>query len=49
LYEGRYGSRREHKAEIGNQFNKDAGSFPAVDSQIDTSSGRYRRKSAVPI
>ncbi|HEY9612201.1 MAG TPA: hypothetical protein V6C93_22780 [Allocoleopsis sp.] len=56
-YEGRYSSIEEHTAEIGNQFNKDAGNFLGVDSeagrnsvfpQRDTSSGRYRRRSAVP-
>ncbi|MBD2013551.1 hypothetical protein H6F96_05965 [Microcoleus sp. FACHB-53] len=56
-YEGRYSSIEEHKAEIGNQFNKDAGNFLGVDSkagrnsvfpQRDTSRGRYRRTNAVP-
>ncbi|HEY9671918.1 MAG TPA: hypothetical protein V6D11_10770 [Waterburya sp.] len=48
LYERDYGSLEEHTAEIGNQFNKDAGSFLGVEQQLETSSGRYRRKHAVP-
>jgi hypothetical protein len=57
LYEGRDSSIELHKAEIGNQFNKDAGNLTAVDSkagrdsvfpQQHKCSGRYRRKTAVP-
>lgn len=32
-YGGRYRSIEEHKAEIGNQLNKDAGNFLGVDSE----------------
>jgi hypothetical protein len=57
LFKGWYGSIEGQTAEIRNYRNKDAGIILAVDSktgrdyvfpQLDTSSGRYRQKHAVP-
>ncbi|HEY9634673.1 MAG TPA: hypothetical protein V6D14_14770 [Coleofasciculaceae cyanobacterium] len=57
LFEGWYSSIEQHTEEIGNYLNKDARSFLDVDSQagrdrvfpqLDTHSGRYRQKHAVP-
>jgi hypothetical protein len=48
LFEGWYGSIEQRIAEIGNYLNKDARSFLGVDPQLNTGSGRYRRKRALP-
>ncbi|HBE56477.1 MAG TPA: hypothetical protein DEG17_10370 [Cyanobacteria bacterium UBA11149] len=49
LFEGSHAQIEQNTTSMGKQFNLDAGNYLAVDSQPNRHSGRYGKKTTVPI